>query len=636
LSAEARVMPPRVVRASAIPPGNLLPEPETSRPGRETFRRSRSGRLCRNLGEVRIPSPAISAGVLALAAYWTCLLVGMDTPLVTHWAFLALLAIPSGLVVLRAVRVREGRLAWASLGAGLSLWTLGWTWLLLADLRGIAVTSPGPVDALWLTIYPCTLLTFAAFARPWLRRSGTALGVDVLMIVLVGGAVVTAFVLPQVTANKGQLSGAEQLVFSAYPIADSVLLTLALVGAVVAGRRAGAVWMLFATGIVVVVTGDILWTLQAAAGTWQPVMGSNSVYPLWPGLAAVAAWLPRHQPRPARGTASVRTHAAVLVAVLTAIVLLAANEWVHVPATSVVLAALGLLGAVHRTVISLAASVRDSLAAARERDLVEDVGHALKQQELELHYQPLVDAHTGAVVGAEALLRWQRDGTNVPPDQFLPAVECSELMAPLTDYVLDRALAEAATWGGIGISVNLATANLSEPDLPARVIAALRRHGVPPSRLTLEITETAAVEDSVMADHVLAALDTAGVALSVDDFGTGHSSIVRLARFPICEVKIDRCFVREMHTAKRPIVATTIELAHALGLRVVAEGIEDHQTLLALRELGCDLAQGYHLSRPLTAAGFAGWLAVGRADLATTSAATGVAAPLPVANLRAV
>ena len=306
------------------------------------------------------------------------------------------------------------------------------------------------------------------------------------------------------------------------------------------------------------------------------------------------------------------------------------------PAVSIVMAGFALLLAIHRTGLALAQSVRDSFAAARERELVDDVRDALAAGELELHYQPLVDARTGTVKGAEALLRWTRDGVNVPPDTFLPAVERSDLMAPLTDYVLDRALAQAATWGGIGISVNLATANLSEPDLPARVIAALRRHGVPPSRLTLEITETAAVADSVMADHVLAALDTAGVALSVDDFGTGHSSIVRIAHFPICEVKIDRCFVREMHTSKRPIVATTIELAHALGLRVVAEGIEDQDTLLALRELGCDIAQGYHVSRPLTAAAFAGWLAVGRADLETTSAATGVAAPLSAAGLRAV
>jgi EAL domain-containing protein (putative c-di-GMP-specific phosphodiesterase class I) len=561
---------------------------------------------------VRVPPPAISAGVLALAAYWTCLLIGVDTPLVTHWAYLVLLTLPTVLVVARAVRVRDERLAWVSLAFGLSLWTLGSIWQVLADLRGIAVVSPGPVDALWLTIYPCTLLTFAAFARPWPKRSGIALAVDVLMIMLVCGAVVTAFVLPQLTANKGQLSGAAQVVFSAYPFADCVLLTVASVGAVVAGRRAGTVWMLFTTGSVVLVGGDILWALQAAAGTWQPVMGSNAVYPLWPGLAAVAAWLPRHRLQSARGTAGIRTHAAVLVAVLAAIGLLAINEWVDVPAASVVLAALGLLGAVHRTIRTLAVSVRDSLAAARDRELVEEVRHAIDQQELELHYQPLIDTHTGVVVGAEALLRWQRDGTNVPPDQFLPAVERSELMAPLTDYVLDRALAEAARWHAaghqLGVSVNLATANLSEPDLPARVIAALRRHHVPANMLTLEITETAAVEDSVMADAVLAALDEAGVGLSVDDFGTGHSSIVRLARFPICEVKIDRSFVREMRNAKRPIVATTIELAHALGLRVVAEGIEDQETLLVLRELGCDLAQGYHLSRPLSPADFRAWL----------------------------
>jgi EAL domain-containing protein (putative c-di-GMP-specific phosphodiesterase class I) len=126
--------------------------------------------------------------------------------------------------------------------------------------------------------------------------------------------------------------------------------------------------------------------------------------------------------------------------------------------------------------------------------------------------------------------------------------------------------------------------------------------------LTLEITETAAVEDSAMADQVLAALDEAGVAISIDDFGTGHSSLARIARFPICEIKIDRSFVRDMHDAKLPIVPTTIELAHALGLRVVAEGIEDAATFEALQELGCDIAQGYHLSRPLCDSDFTTWL----------------------------
>ncbi len=317
---------------------------------------------------------------------------------------------------------------------------------------------------------------------------------------------------------------------------------------------------------------------------------------------------------------------------MAAVCLLSANEWVAVPAVSVVLAALGMLGAVHRTGYTLAASVRDSRSTSRERELVDEVGQALANQELELHYQPLVDARTGAVVGAEALLRWSRDGTFMAPDRFLPAVERSELMAPLTDYVLDRALAQAAGWRAAGhpidISVNLATANLGESDLPARVIDALTRHQIPPAALTLEITETAAVEDSVVADEVLGTLDAAGVGLSVDDFGTGHSSIVRLARFPIREVKIDRSFVREMHTEKRPIVAATIALVHALGLRVVAEGIEDEATLLALRDLGCDLAQGYHLSRPLAPAVFAEWLDA-QPPSAATSAAPGFVANLP-------
>ena len=134
------------------------------------------------------------------------------------------------------------------------------------------------------------------------------------MIMLVCAAVVTAFVLPQVEVNKGNLSAAAQIVLTAYPIADSVLLSVALAGVAVAGRRAGALWWLFATGIFVLVGGDILWALHAAAGTWQPVMSSNAVYPLWTGLVAVAAWLPRRQSHGTVGAAGIRRHAAVLVA----------------------------------------------------------------------------------------------------------------------------------------------------------------------------------------------------------------------------------------------------------------------------------------------------------------------------------
>jgi len=193
--------------------------------------------------------------------------------------------------------------------------------------------------------------------------------------------------------------------------------------------------------------------------------------------------------------------------------------------------------------------------------------------------------------------------------------------------VLDRALETAARWWAegyrIGISVNLATANLSEADLPGRVLQALCHHRLPAQALTLEITETAEIHDNVMAQHVLKALHQLGVCLSVDDFGTGHSSLIRLAHFPISELKIDRSFVEEMHTSKQPIVATAIQIAQTLSLRVVAEGIEDQETLDALRALGCDHAQGYFISRPLPAQEFEGWLyqnAIPRAVPATAPA----------------
>jgi EAL domain-containing protein (putative c-di-GMP-specific phosphodiesterase class I) len=550
----------------------------------------------------RVPKPLL-IGYLAVAAYWLAVVAGVKTPLVTHWGFIALLAAPAALIVLRAVRQRERRVAWAALGLSLMSSAIGWVF----QAQTVDAPTPGLADVFWIAGYLGTLLAFAALARPWVRRAPRTLALDAGTIMMATAALATAIALPVAVANTGNLTGVEQLVSFAYPAFDCIVLTVALIGAAVAGRRGGPSWMLLAAGLVTLVIGDVLWAMQAATGTWAVTMGSNAIYPVWNWLAATAVYVGREPRMVTPGV--VRTHATALTAGVAALVLLVANEWIEVPALSVVLAGFALLGAIHRSALALATSVRQSLAAARERELVDEVRFALADEALDLHFQPLVDARTGAVRGAEALLRWTRDGVNVPPDRFLPAVERSALMAPLTDYILDKALAQAATWNGLGVSVNLATANLAEPDLPARVIAALRRHAIPPSRLTLEITETAAIEDSVMAETVLAELDRQGIALSVDDFGTGHSSMLRLARFPIREVKIDRSFVSEMHTSQRPIVATTIGLAHALGLRVVAEGIEDEGTLQALRELGCDLAQGYHLSRPLTAAGFAAWLA---------------------------
>jgi EAL domain-containing protein (putative c-di-GMP-specific phosphodiesterase class I) len=551
-------------------------------------------------------------GAVVLSAYWLALLAGTDSVLVTHWAYLILQIVPTAAVMARAGTRREQRAAWALLGSGLSLWTLGSVWQIVGHLRGITPPFPSVADGFWLGAYPFVFAALGVFARPWLRRARATVALDTLVVGLGMTAIVTALVVPWVVTNASHHSPLAQIVNLGYPLFDCILLSVAIIGSAVAGRGHGHTWKLLAAGAAALIVGDALWTLQAAAGTWEPVMSSNAIYPLWPTFVALAAWLPRRESRNVPTSGRVRTHAAALVAALSAVVLLVVNEWVAVPAVSVVLAARVLLVAVHRTGLAVAASLRASLDANRERDLVDDVRRALDHAEFELHYQPLVDAGTGAVRGAEALLRWPRDGGFVPPDTYLPAVERTTLNRPLTDFVLDRALAAAAGWRrdghAIGVSVNLATANLSEADLPGRVLHALRRHGVPASALTLEITETAQIDDNALAGQVLGALDGIGVSLAVDDFGTGHSSLVRLARFPICELKIDRSFVQEMHTAKRPIVATAIELAHALGLRVVAEGVEDQAALDALRDLDCDLAQGYFVSRPLPPADFAAWL----------------------------
>ena len=183
---------------------------------------------------------------------------------------------------------------------------------------------------------------------------------------------------------------------------------MAVIGAAVAGWRAGRAWTLIAVGALTLVVGDGLWALQASAGTWEPVMDSNALYPLWPALAALAAWLPKPAKRTTFVGSGVRTHAAALVFAVTSVALLVANEWLAIPAPAVALAGLSLLVTVQGTGRALASSLRAALEDARERDLVEDVRDAMHNGELDLYFQPLVDVAGGQVRGAEALLRWRR------------------------------------------------------------------------------------------------------------------------------------------------------------------------------------------------------------------------------------
>jgi diguanylate cyclase (GGDEF)-like protein len=237
-----------------------------------------------------------------------------------------------------------------------------------------------------------------------------------------------------------------------------------------------------------------------------------------------------------------------------------------------------------------------------------------------LHYQPKASLRTGAVEGVEALVRWEHPERGiVPPNDFIPLAEQTGLIKPLTAWVLDAALGQCRRWRDEGIelsiAVNLSVRNLLDTHLPDSIGSLLQKWELPPSALQLEITEGTIVTDQVRALDVLGRLDGMGIGLAIDDFGTGYSSLAYLKDLPVRELKIDRTFVNNMNEdgSDAFIVRSTIDLARNLGLQVVAEGVENEATLDQLAALGCDLAQGYYLSRPLPAAELAEWLRVRRA-----------------------
>ncbi len=228
--------------------------------------------------------------------------------------------------------------------------------------------------------------------------------------------------------------------------------------------------------------------------------------------------------------------------------------------------------------------------------------------QLVLALQPEVDLQTGAPTGVEALIRWKHPRRGLlTPNDFIDTIEHGELLAPFTRYVLDHALAAAADWAGNGldlpVSVNVSARSLLDATLPAQVADALRRHRLGAGRLVLEITESVAVSDQEVVDEVIAALRDLGVQISVDDFGTGFSSLSFITRVTVDELKVDRSFVTDMtdSPAAAAVVRGAVELGARLGVRVVAEGVETADQRAALLALGCTSAQGYHFSRPLPA-----------------------------------
>ncbi|WP_037677699.1 bifunctional diguanylate cyclase/phosphodiesterase [Streptomyces griseus] len=266
-----------------------------------------------------------------------------------------------------------------------------------------------------------------------------------------------------------------------------------------------------------------------------------------------------------------------------------------------------------RTGVEVYESKRDSNTPDR-LGLLGDLRRALDAHEVQLHYQPKV-RFDGQVAGLEALVRWVHpERGKVPPDEFIAIAESSGLMPHLTEYVLETALGQVAAWRAQGlyvpVAVNVSPRDVHTPGFAGSVAARLARHGVPAGALQLEITEHVLLEDPQRAADTLHGLTGHGVKMSLDDFGTGYSSLVHLKRLPVSELKIDRSFVARLavDTEDAEIVRCTVDLAHSLGLLVVAEGVEDDETWERLRDLGCDAVQGWLVAAAMPPEETTAWL----------------------------
>jgi EAL domain-containing protein (putative c-di-GMP-specific phosphodiesterase class I) len=265
------------------------------------------------------------------------------------------------------------------------------------------------------------------------------------------------------------------------------------------------------------------------------------------------------------------------------------------------------------------AYVAETSAGLRRRwEILTDLNAALSDpdrfDEITMLYQPQVDVETGRLAGAEALLRWQHPALGaVPPDELIGAIENSQVMPALTAHVINRVITQLQTWRqkgfGIRASVNVSILDLYDEAFPDHVRRALQSHDLPADQLTIEITETALATEPDRVSRAAHALRVVGVGLSLDDFGTGYASLQQLRRLPLTEVKLDKSYVDKLTSDKadRAIVASVHAYAQALDLTLVAEGVDNSDTLSALAQLPGTVGQGFHIGRPMAPAEFEQW-----------------------------
>jgi diguanylate cyclase (GGDEF)-like protein len=254
--------------------------------------------------------------------------------------------------------------------------------------------------------------------------------------------------------------------------------------------------------------------------------------------------------------------------------------------------------------------------SAERLELAADVRRGLDAGEFVAYYQPKLDLRTGEVIGAESLVRWQHPERGLlTPAAFIDVVENTELIGPLTMAMMDIVLVDRAMFVASGLDLSLAlnvsARTVNRRDLAEIIDSQLRLHGVPASRFEIELTESAVLDNPVRARQVLAEVAALGVKIAIDDFGTGYASLAYLTDLPVHSLKIDQRFVKQLLGGRQDaaIVTFSIDLGRSLGLTVVAEGVEDAATLQRLADLGCSVAQGYHLAKPMNAASLVDWIA---------------------------
>ncbi|MDH5388544.1 MAG: EAL domain-containing protein [Gammaproteobacteria bacterium] len=259
-------------------------------------------------------------------------------------------------------------------------------------------------------------------------------------------------------------------------------------------------------------------------------------------------------------------------------------------------------------------SSEDSHAVSRLA-LAAELRQALNNKLLQLYYQPKIDLQTGKIYGAEALLRWDHAERGfISPEEFIPLAEHTGLIQPITYMVMEQAAKQCALWNKMGhkmeISINISMNCMHDAKLPADINKIILSHKITPDQITLELTENIFIKDPVRSKKILDNISSMGIGISIDDFGTGYSSLSYLKQLPVNELKIDRSFVMEMleDESDEVIVRTTIDLAHNMGIKVVAEGVESQEIIDKLKEFNCDAAQGFYLGRPMEAGQFIKYL----------------------------